>query len=67
VVAAGSTVESGEVELLDSAEQTMERFLRDYRTPFNVIVGSLVELEAGDMVPQGRLVAIVQVDATAGL
>jgi hypothetical protein len=67
VVAAGSTVESGEVELLDSAEQTMERFLRDYRTPFNVIVGSLVELEAGDMVPQGRLVAIVQVDATAGI
>lgn len=67
VVPAGTTVEDGSVELLPDAEQTMRRFLRDYQTPFNVIAGSLVQLEAGDMVPQGRLVAVVQVNATAGL
>lgn len=67
VVPAGTTVTDGEVELLPGAEETMSRFMTDYQTPFNVIAGSLVELEAGDQVPQGRLVAIVQVDATAGL
>lgn len=67
VVPAGTTVEDGEVQLLPDAEQTMERYLKDYQTPFNVIAGSLVQLEAGDTVPQGRLVAIVQVSATAGL
>ena len=66
-VSAGTTVADGQVELLPDAEQTMERYLRDYQTPFNVIAGSLVELEAGDTVPSGRLVAVVQVDATAGL
>jgi hypothetical protein len=67
VTPAGTTVESGQVELLPDAEATMEQYLRDYQTPFNVIAGSLVKLGAGDVVPQGRLVAVVQVEATAGL
>jgi hypothetical protein len=39
--------------------------MRDYATPFNVIVGAMVELRAGDEVPTGRMVAAIKVDAHA--
>lgn len=67
VVPAGTTVEAGQVELLPESEEIIARYLREYQTPFNLIAGSLVELGAGDTVPSGRLVAVVQVEATAGL
>ena len=67
VLAAGTTVTDGEMELVDGAEEILGRYMRAYQTPFNIIVGSTLDLEAGDVVPQGRLIAIVQVEATAGL
>jgi hypothetical protein len=39
--------------------------MRDYQTPFNLIVGSTVLLRAGDAVPSGRLVADLKVSAHA--
>lgn len=67
VLPAGTTVDSGEVQLEPGAEDIIGKYMKDYQTPFNVIVASTVELQAGDLVPQGRLVAIVQVEATAGI
>lgn len=38
-----------------------------FKTPFNVIVGSSITVSAGDEFPQGRLDAIVNIRAHAGL
>jgi hypothetical protein len=38
-----------------------------FKTPFNVIVGSSITVTAGDSFPQGRLDAIVNIRAHAGL
>ncbi|MBA2541182.1 MAG: hypothetical protein H0V17_16190 [Deltaproteobacteria bacterium] len=38
-----------------------------FKTPFNVIVGSTITIGQGDSVPQGRLDAVVQIKASAGL
>jgi hypothetical protein len=41
--------------------------MSNYKNPFNVIVGSTLTLKMGDMVPTGRLDAVVQITAHAGL
>jgi len=66
-VPAGMTIDDAEVELSADAESVVRSYMGDYRTPFNIIIGTLVDLEAGDLIPQGRLVAVVKVEATAGL
>jgi hypothetical protein len=38
-----------------------------YKNPFNVIVGSTLVISAGDMVPTGKLDAVIQIKAHAGL
>ena len=38
-----------------------------YKNPFNIIVGSDLRIEAGDPVPTGKLDAVVQIKAHAGL
>ena len=66
-VASMQTIEEAEVELSDSGEDSLARYMKDYTTPFNLILGTTVELSAGDEIPSGRLVAVVKADAHAGL
>ncbi len=66
VIAAGQTVSSTDVELVADAKKVVGRYMREYSTPFNIIIGSTVELKAADILPTGKLVAVVEVRATAG-
>ena len=66
-VPAMSMVDDGDVELTPSGHDILGRWMQDYQTPFNLIVGSNVLLQAGDELPMGRLVAIVKVEGHAGL
>ncbi len=66
VIAAGQTLASTEVELVADAKKIVGRYMREYSTPFNIIMGSTVALKAADILPTGKLVAVVEVRATAG-
>lgn len=55
------------VQLAGSGENNLRQFMGDYRSIFNVIAGTVVEIEAGMPMPSGRAVARVRVDAHAGL
>ena len=65
-VAAG-TMPSGDLELTADGQDILQEQFKDYQTPFNLIVGSNILIEAGDPMPMGRLVAVVKVEAHAGL
>ncbi len=67
VVAAGDLVEEGQLQLLPDGEKNLKAFMKDYETPFNIILGSTVLVKAGDPVPMGLVRAEVNVAATAGL
>ena len=55
------------MELTSVGEGNLREMMGDYRSVFNVIVGSTVEITAGMPMPSGRAVATVAVDAHAGL
>ena len=42
-------------------------YMGDYMTPFNIIVGSEIDVGMGETVPAGRLTAVVRVKAHAGV
>ncbi len=67
VVPAGTTVEEQDVLLNDGGEDILAGYMKQYSVPFNVIIGSTVELSPGDVLPTGKLTAIVVVAAVAGL
>lgn len=64
-IAAGSQV--GRMNLLLTGESELRAFMGDYRTPFNLIVGSSITVRAGDSMPRGRIETSVSVDGHAGL
>lgn len=66
-VPAMTTQSDVEIELTGDGREILAGFMKAYSTPFNLIVGSTVTLEAGDPIPTGKLVAVVRVTATAGL
>lgn len=57
----------GQVDLTATGRNSMERFMADFRTPFNIIVAGTADMAAGDPVPQGALAGSVTVTAHAGL
>jgi hypothetical protein len=61
------TMPEGDLELTPDGQNILSERMKDYQTPFNLIVGADVLIQAGDPVPTGRLVAVVKVDAHAGL
>lgn len=65
VVEAGKTIDETSLELTPDGLVILAERMRDYETPFNVIVGSTVALQAGDQVPSGRLVTGIRVAARA--
>ncbi len=66
-VAAGATVAMAELAFTADGKQRLVDTMSTYKNPFNIIVGSTLRIEDGDMVPTGRLDAIVQIKAHAGL
>jgi hypothetical protein len=66
-VAAGQTVAAGEMMFVTGGREILVETMGRFQNPFNVIVGSRLEMQAGDMVPTGRLDAVVTIKAHAGL
>ena len=66
-VAAATTVGRTDVELTRAGRTAVERRMGDFRTPFNIIVGTEIIVRAGEPVPAGKLTAKVTVAAHAGL
>jgi hypothetical protein len=66
-IPAGQTIEEMDVMLLPEGKDRLRDYMKEYGTPFNVIVGATVVLEAGDPIPTGRLVSVIRVEAHASL
>lgn len=66
-IAAGSPQGKTDVMVSAEQEQALETFMRDYQTPFNLIISADITVSAGDPMPMGRLTADVGVDASAGI
>jgi hypothetical protein len=64
-VAAGIRVPEADVELTADGKDKLAARMKTYNTPFNLIVGADVLIEAGDPMPSGRLVATVKATARA--
>lgn len=64
-VPAMTTVEEADVELTADGKDRLAAFMKDYDTPFNLIVGSELTIQAGDQLPHGRMVTVVKATAVA--
>jgi len=66
-VPAGATVASRDLVFVDGGKTALVDIMSTYKNPFNIIVGSQIVVAQGDMVPTGKLDAVVQIKAHAGL
>jgi len=66
-IAAGQTLASTAIVLSSTGRATLAEFMGDFKTPFNIVVGSALLVQQGDQVPAGRLVLKVNVKAHAGV
>jgi hypothetical protein len=66
-VLAGTTIEEGDVVLTENGREILADYMKQYSVPFNVIVGTSVDISPGDQVPTGKLTAVVLVSAVAGI
>jgi len=66
-VPAGMTISNQEMTLAPDGNENLQMFMSDFQEPFNIIVGTTIEVEGGEEVPAGRLRASVGADASAGL
>lgn len=66
-IPAGMTMGETDVVLSPSGKATLAEFMGDFKTPFNIIVGSNLLVQQGDAVPAGKLVVNVGVKAHAGV
>ena len=64
-VSAMTTVEEADVELTADGKDRLAAFMKDYDTPFNLIVGSELTIAAGDHLPHGRMVTVIKATAVA--
>ena len=66
-VEAGSTVAPTSIAFTETGKAQLVGMMSTYKTPFNVIVGSTLTVAEGQMVPEGKLDAVVRIRAHAGL
>jgi len=66
-VPAGTAVPEMPVMFNESGKAKLISVMSMYKTPFNVIVGSTLTVTAAQMVPSGKLDAVVRIRAHAGL
>ena len=64
-IPAGETIDEADVELTPEGREQFRDYMKEYATPFNLIVATTVVIEAGDPIPTGRFVSVVRVDAHA--
>jgi len=55
------------ITFTDTGKADLQAIMATFKTPFNVIVGSTLEVTSGDPVPMGKLDAVVHIVAHAGL
>ncbi|HEY5922172.1 MAG TPA: hypothetical protein VIV11_10900 [Kofleriaceae bacterium] len=70
-VPAGATVAAKDMAYTPNGKQTLVDTMSSYKSPFNVIVGTSatnpIVITAGQPVPMGKLDAVIQIRAHAGL
>jgi hypothetical protein len=66
-VPAMMTEPSQEMTYTADGKQTLVDTMGSYMTPFNVIVGGELQIKSGDPLPSGKLDALVQIKAHAGI
>jgi len=66
-IAAGTTMNEASVVLSPTGKAALAEFMGDFKTPFNIVVGSSLLVQNGDSIPAGRMVVRVGVKAHAGL
>lgn len=70
-VPAGATVASRDLTFTADGKQTLVDAMSTFKNPFNVIVGTSkdnpIVIQMGDAVPTGKLDAVIQIKAHAGL
>jgi hypothetical protein len=66
-VAAGQTRSLTPIVFDPMGRDNLAAFMSDYKTPFNIIVGSELMVEMGDPIPSGAMTVRVVVEAHAGL
>jgi hypothetical protein len=70
-VPAGATVAARDMTYTNDGKAVLADTMGTYKTPFNVIVGTSrdnpIVIGQGDMVPTGKLDAVIQIKAHAGL
>lgn len=66
-IAAGATVAKRDMTFTPDGRAALVATMSSYKNPFNIIVGTQIVLSSGDMVPTGKLDAVVQIKAHAGI
>ena len=67
-VAAGMTITTAQnITFTPDGKQQLISVMNNFKTPFNVIVGSQLQIMDGTPVPMGRLDAIIKIRAHAGI
>jgi len=66
-VPAGAIVATRAMTFTSTGKAALVEIMGSYKNPFNIIVGSQIVVGSGDMVPTGRLDALVTIKAHAGL
>ncbi len=67
VVPAGMTSGVLDVQLTEDGRALLADYMKKYSVPFNLVVGTQVDISAGDPIPTGKLTAVVVVSAVAGI
>jgi hypothetical protein len=67
VIPAGATRSLMPIVFDADGKANLAMFMADYKTPFNIIVGSALLVDDGDVVPSGMMTVRVVVEAHAGL
>lgn len=66
-VPATATVAERDMMFTPEGREALRDIMSTFKNPFNVIVGSKIVIKDGDMVPAGKLDAVVTITAHAGL
>ena len=66
-IPAGTTLVDAEVDMTPDGRASLRDFMKDYKTTFNILVGAEVLIQALDPIPSGRLHAVIDVAAHAGI
>jgi hypothetical protein len=66
-IPAGTTPPMMTITIGSDGQAALSKFMGDYMNPFNIIVGTTLDLKMGSTIPMGRLTATVKVAAHAQL